>query len=283
MEEFLVFLKQFVEALADHGAEYLGTAVATAAVTLLATAGKLIRAKKRAETAEKNEQLARNAFGARDKVDNSIPLDERFAVGLGIKEVRIMNFASTTLLVPDVADTYGMRSSGELAERLEQLVCEENVRVRIIVTAPDSVAAREAVENEKVINVLVPHNARERIFYDAYAALRKKISEGGSFHESYQSGRFVYRLTEVALPYGIFQVIYDDPKKNHIKLDIYSPFITREKERRTIYIYESKSPEDYAYFSESFDRVYNKTLSAEEEAERRDLWLAAEKRETVPK
>ena len=238
---------------------------------------QISKANNRAKIAEDNERIAQNIFGSRENVDGSIPLEERIGLELGIKEIRILNLSSNTVLNPEIVDVSIKEKHNELSRRIEKLVVQEKIKLVMVIAAPDSEAAKEAVRTEKVINTRIHRNKRELVFYSAYAAIQEKIAQDGVFQDSYEKGRFVYRLTEDVLPYAIFQVKYEDSRKNHIKLDLYSPYIGGEKDRRTIYLYENKRSDDYRFFSENFDRIYNHAMSEEEELEKREEWLEKNK------
>lgn len=258
------------------------TAVISAVITGLFTLyssrkekEKVIKdADKMVKIAQENEQFARNTFGSREEVEKWSPMDERLNYGLGIKEIRIINFTSNTLLNPELVDMVGLSSRSVFSERIEGLVNKENVRLTLIITAPGSEAAKESIRSHKVININTTDEDREKVFYCAYDALKQKIMPGGVYHKSYTENNFVYKITDISLPYGIFQVIYEDSSKNHIKLDLYSPYITREKERRSIFIYEKKNPDDYAYFSNNFDQIMMNALTPAQEEKFAQQWMA---------
>ena len=243
-------------------------------VGALITAAATIYASKMGKDAKKAREYARNMFGSREQVESASPLEERVALGLGIKEIRMANFASNVWLNTELVDAEALPSRSALVKLMQELVEKENIRLTMVVTAPGSQAAKEAISSEKVININTTVEDREKLFYCAYYAIRQNIQPGGYLHNSFKEGDFKYRLTDISLPYGIFQVIYKDKTKNHIKLDLYSPYIAREKERRSIFIYEDKNPEDYNYFSKEFDNIFKNTISPTEEKEMEDIWLA---------
>ena len=193
--------------------------IASAVVSAKITKNKMSREVK--ETSE-------NMLAAREDIEEKFSIDSRVRLGLGIKELRIMNFASTAILSPDIVDYIGQSSKNELSERIEKLLLKENVKLTLLITAPGSYAAEEAISSEKVINMNMDITNRKQIFYQAYAGIHSKIQENGIFNGCYKEGRFQYRITNIALPYAIFQVKYVDPRKDHIKIDLYSPYISRE-------------------------------------------------------
>lgn len=232
-----------------------------------------LKAQAEIEKAKESIKKSKNMFGSREHVESASPLDDRVAVGLGIKEIRIANYTSNVWLNTELVDAIGLSSRSALVQRMQELVEKENIRLTMVITAPGSQASKEAISSEKVININTTIEDREKLFYCAYYAIRQNIQPGGYLHNSFKEGDFKYRLTDISLPYGIFQVIYEDKSKNHIKLDLYSPYIAREKERRSIFIYEEQNPEDYNYFSKDFDNIFKNTISPTEEKKMEDEWL----------
>lgn len=239
----------------------------------LITAASTIYAGKMSKKAKDADEYVRKMFGSREQVEKASPLDERVALGLGIKEIRIANFTSNAWLNTELVDAEALPSRSALVQRMQELVEKENIRLTMVITAPGSQASKEAISSEKVININTTIEDRERLFYCAYYAIRQNIQPGGYLHNSFKKGDFKYRLTDISMPYGIFQVIYEDESKNHIKLDLYSPYIAREKERRSIFIYEKYNPEDYNYFSKDFDNIFKNTISPTEERNKENMWL----------
>ncbi|MBR6519192.1 MAG: hypothetical protein IKT63_05925 [Oscillospiraceae bacterium] len=239
----------------------------------LITAASTIYAGKMGKTAKDAIEYARNMFGSRESVESRSPLKDRVAPGLGIKEIRIANFTSNAWLNVELVDTDALSSRSEMVQLMEELITKEDIRLKMVITAPDSEAANEAIRSKKVINMHTTMEDREKLFYCAYYAIHNNIQPGGAFHKSFTENNFMYRVTDVAMPYGIFQVIYEDESKDHIKLDLYSPYISREKERRSIFIYKDKNPEDYNYFSKDFDNMFMNAISPTEEKKFAQAWV----------
>ena len=64
--------------------------------------------------------------------------------------------------------------------------------------------------------------------------------------------------TEIALPYALFETIFDDKTKNHIKVDLYSPLTNDDGKRPSFMVYREDNDDLYKHFSEVIDAViYN--------------------------
>ena len=242
-----------MEWMIDVGAGIIGAilgAIAGAIATHLLSGNK--------KTDDSN-RYALKYFGARKIIDSAIPLHNRVKTGLGIKEIRVLNYAGTTIVDPNNSDYSNFSEKDELSTALFKVLDRENVKFTIILTNPESEAAREAIRSRKVINNRYNDTNREMIFSDACDALKKALSDGGDLHNAYQENRINCRLTDIALPYGLFQVTYNDASKNHIKVDLYSPEIPDEGERRTFYIYENKNKEDYDFFERNIKNILHST------------------------
>lgn len=247
-------------------------AIIAAIIAVIARKRELI-ARKDAEKAKMSGVGCLNAFGAREVVDASIPLDERVKLGLGIKEIRVLNFASSSILSPGIVDFIGLPSRSEFSDRIEDLVCKENIKLTLIINAPESEAAKEAITNGKIVNQNTDCQNRDQVFYQAYAGIQRRIRKNEIFYESFKKGNFKYRVTTVSLPYAIFQVKYEDETKNHIKIDLYSPYISSESKRRTFYIFSQIDPENYKFFEENFDNVYKNAMASTEEYQHTQRWI----------
>ncbi len=231
-----------------------------------------------AKTVKKKEMTNRHdtchpRFCSREELELEHPFDQRVQLGLGIKEIRILNYACNAILSPHIVDYIGMPSNRDFSDTIDKLVVDENIRLTIVITAPMSMAAEEALTSQKIVNLNTDTHNRNQVFFQSFSGIQNRIDVGGSFYHSYQSGRFNYRITQIALPYGLFQVKYNDPSKDHIKIDLYSPYISRESKRRSIFIYKATDPENYRFFEENFDNIFKNSLSLEEENIYLETWL----------
>lgn len=214
-------------------------------------------------------------FGAREDVESQNGLDKRLKLGIGIKEIRILNYASTSVLTPSLVDFSNLTHCSNLSDRIKELVCKEGVKITLIINAPDCAAADEALRSEKIINMNIDGNNRGQVFYQSYKGIQEIIGENGAFYNSYKSKDFKYHITEVALPYAIFQVKHNNSKKDYVKIDLYSPYISNESKRRTFFIYRADDEKNYKFFEENFDNVCKNAILEKEEKKRAPQWLKA--------
>ncbi|MDD6812693.1 MAG: hypothetical protein PUD93_12705 [Lachnospiraceae bacterium] len=174
---------------------------------------------------------------------------------MDIQEIRIANYACNSLFAPQNGESRGLARNENLANIVDGLVKREHVQFSVVITKPECEAAKEAVRNEKIINHDIEKNERKKVFSSALEEMQKCIASNGKYCKEYRENQVRFACTEISLPYGIFQVTYKNHKQDHIKVDLYSPYIPHESERLSMLIYRKKNEQLYKIFSDEFDRI----------------------------
>lgn len=181
------------------------------------------------------------AMDSRTSIDEIAPLKERWKYA---KDIIIVNYSASTFLIPTIA-------SNAVYERGHQALFEAKMQsgtsFKFVVVRPNSWAASEAATNK--MKIIASSEVEKR---DVFAL---SLSSLNNYKEKY-SDMLQYKLTDVALPYGIMQIINDDEHRylDHIKVDLYSPY-SLDSERRSFII--NKGDVNYDFFSNNIIRIWD--------------------------
>lgn len=85
---------------------------------------------------------------------------------------------------------------------------------------------------------------------NSYASIAQLIRTE-PYETAHRLRRFSFLVTDCALPYAMFQVVYKKgfEEYNHIKIDLYSCGIDTTKERRSMLIFERDNVDNYNFFN----------------------------------
>lgn len=203
---------------------------------------------------EHNYASLSNRFG--EELMQSIENGTEFTGRNRIKEINMVCYAASIIFAPDrnMIDRKAY-DYGKMFNIFTRLLQDEDFSMRIITTAPDSEAANDAVEFEKLGNSALEDNERA-VFLCSYAKIHKLI-EQEPYASALKDHRFTFMVTECALPYAIFQIIYKNgwEEFNHVKVDLYSLGIDSSMERRSMLFFEQNyaQKDNYNYFVKQFD------------------------------
>ena len=147
---------------------------------------------------------------------------------------------------------------GMMFNIFSQLLQDEEFSLELIITAPGSFAAQDAIDCEKLGNSAL-EACPEAIFLSAYCNIRRLIKEHPVFEKAYADKRFRFMVTDNVLPYALFQVAYKEGHEgsNHIKVDLYSEGLTSNMDRRCMMIFEAEDPDNYQFFEHRYEYIRN--------------------------
>lgn len=129
-------------------------------------------------------------------------------------EVWLVNFASTAVLNPGKFKQY--EENPGMREEFHKLAKEGKVQFHFCLCNPHSYAGRDAAECK-----MNPHSNESEIDYDMI--ILDNIRELKEFISEYPNVPVDIRLTDIALPYAIQQIVcHGRPKMNSMKIDLYS-------------------------------------------------------------
>lgn len=190
-------------------------------------------------------------MSSRHKIDNVETLEERWKYA---EEITLVNFASTAFIASSmVAPEYVLKNSWR---KLFQQKLTSGCTFKFLTVEPNSYADFDAsfskmnliknigVESSDIINM-------------AYEGLKKEVSNLNSY--GLNSGKLEHRTTNICLPYGLILVTNDLEhfQLNHIKVDLYSPYLSNDSERRSFIVYPDN--DNYDFFVKQVSILWDKS------------------------
>lgn len=185
----------------------------------------------------------------RQLIDNRPVIEERWKYA---KEITFINYASTAFIAAQKVVPSHV-AKGSLRELFQQKL-KTGCNFKFLITEPDSYADFDASKTK--MNTITNNNI------DISDLIR--IASIELEQENYElqnsmtyKGSLEYRLTNIALPYGLILVTNDEEHTNlnHIKVDLYSPFLQNDSERRSFIIYQDNS--NYEFFYKQITSIWN--------------------------
>lgn len=216
----------------------------------------------------------------RKELEKDYPWEERIGAideESSIEEIRILNFAATTILAPDYCDPFAAPSSG-MSKRIRELI-GKGTTVDIIINAPTPHVAADSIQ--KIQNRTVGEDPAQ-VFLVSYFGLMDSIEKDEVYNRAYYPippghRTLNYHLTEICLPYAIFHVMHKPGYEylNHVKVDLYPEQLRAEGERPSMVIYETEDSEMYSFFAQNFLSIRNNScMSHKTESEQQASWRA---------
>ena len=207
----------------------------------LAKASTLITSRERLE---KTTASLVNLFGKEfvDCVKNKEPFTGEYRT----QEINMVCYAASRIVTPgkNMMDRKAY-DFGLMFNIFAYLLEDKDFSLRIIITAPQSAAADDAIEYNKLGNSAL-EDYEEAVFLGSYASINK-LKETEPYKTASKSARFKFMVTDCMLPYALFQVVYKNgwEEFNHIKVDLYSYGIDSSMDRRSMLIFQKTDPDNY--------------------------------------
>lgn len=161
----------------------------------------------------------------------------------GARQIRLVNYAGTSFLANDKISTCYDREW----EQWFKKALAGGVHLDLVLTKPNTAAAQDAERYKMYPSKGLVEDKRNLILRN-YEAIEEFIKE--------QPGlKVIARFTDIALPYALFETIFQDDTKNHIKVDLYSPLTQNDNQRPSFMVYNSRNPELYEHFSTVINHI----------------------------
>jgi len=187
-----------------------------------------------------------------------------------ITQIKIINLASNLFINPTEAEPDHIKhDSVSLSDVMTSIVKNSTARISLILAKPTDNVLKDA--KTKIANSLTA----EKVIYSAHSKLYKLLTQNDDFIKSKTENRFLFKVTEVCIPFAIFAVEYDQEHSflNHVKIDLYSAALTSENERRSMVIWKNQDSENYKFFMSNFDSIWrNDTLCSDVDMEEMRIW-----------
>lgn len=168
------------------------------------------------------------------ELEENLSLSERTE---GATKIRLVNYAGTSFLANEVIST---SYDPEWRTWFEDAL-DGGVLFNLVLTKPGTSAAEDAAKYKMYPEQGTDINKNNLILKN-YEAIQALIAKQPHI-------KLLAKFTDVALPYGLFETIFPDKTKNHIKVDLYSPLTGNDSERPSFMVYKSKNPKLYNHFS----------------------------------
>ena len=194
-----------------------------------------------------------------------------------IKFIHMSCYAASIIFCPamDMVDERAF-DLGMMFNVFAYLLKHEDFSLEIVLNAPGSFAAQDAVDNEKLGNSSMEANA-EAIFLASYYNMHRLIQEDPVFQKAYQNKRFRIMVTDNVMPYALFQIEYQKgyEENNHIKVDLYSEGLISNMDRRCMLFFKEDDPDNYNFFVQRYEYLRNVKKSRRLIKENHEQWIQA--------
>lgn len=175
-----------------------------------------------------------------------VSIEERWRFA---REIVFVNFAATTFLGSSqiASESVYSKRRRELFERK----IKEGTLFRFLLTNPGSYADYDAAKYK----MCIPAHSHIR-GKDVISIAAKTVRESCKKYK-HEKGSIEYRFTDVALPYGAMLIINDEEHSfmNQIKVDLYSPYIQNDRNRRSFTIY-ANDQDNYNFFYNNITKIW---------------------------
>ncbi len=215
-----------------------------------------------------------NRFGA--ELVTAVREGRRYEGPRTVKRICMSCYAASLLFNPgrEMVDDRAF-DNGLLFNLFAELLRDPDFFLEIIINAPGSEGAQEAIRNKMLGNKAL-EDYPEAVFLGAYAGLCRLIEEDPVFMQAYRERRFRFYLTDAVMTGAIFRTEYKEPMSefDHIKFDVYSFNIDSNMSRRCMLFFRADNAENYDYFCRTYEYIRNHRLSQKEVREKHDGWIA---------
>lgn len=190
-----------------------------------------------------------------------------------IRRIRLMNLASNFILNPDIIDMGQFQQSpSELSKALQRILKGRTAVLDLMLAEPHPANLKDAVT--KMANPVA--GSRENLIYYGWEAIFNNMLADTIYKKAYEEHRFLYFSLNIVAPYALFGVEFDNEYQqyDHVKIDLYSPGIGSEDQRRSFIIWKDLDYKNYHFFIENFDRVKSdRTICQQPELDTIKGWL----------
>lgn len=135
----------------------------------------------------------------------------------------------------------------------------EKPEVDIILSDPDGLMAENAVKykifpGEKLMQ-------KQKMLEAGVERIREIQSEMARLGSG---KRLLAHITDVSLPYALQIVSFQNSALDYVKVDLYSPCITNNRERPSFYVFRAKQADLFAHFMTVFSTIWEDELISRE-------------------
>ncbi len=177
-----------------------------------------------------------------------------------IRHINMACYAASIIFAPDrdMVD-YLAYDHGKMFNVISTLFHDPDFSMTLITNTPDSPAAIDAVESQKLGNSAFDDDPRA-VFLSSYQGVHRLLQEE-PFGSARKDHRFTYLLTESYMPFAYFQIIYKDAWRefNHIKIDLYTEGLANNISRRSLIVFEQDDRDTYLFLHNQFSHLQERS------------------------
>lgn len=171
-----------------------------------------------------------------------------------VKEINMSCYAANIIFTPsqEMIDRKAY-DLGLMFNTFSALLKDPDFNLRLVINAPKSPGAKDAIKYRKLGNSAFEDDYNG-VFLSSFAQILKLVEEE-PFKSAKARHRFSYVLSECAMPYAIFNVVYKNgwEEFNHTKIDLYSLDLDSNVDRRSMIIFEKDDKTNYDFFVHQFN------------------------------
>ncbi|MBR6155342.1 MAG: toll/interleukin-1 receptor domain-containing protein [Lachnospiraceae bacterium] len=206
-------------------------------------------------------------------VDTNTPFTGEYM----IEEINMTCYAASLQFAPqrDMVDRKAF-DNGRMFNTFSRLLEDPDFSMCIVTTMPDCPAVQDTIKYNKLGNSALKRNP-EAVFYGSFGKVNA-LCKQEPYRSALKETRFQFMMTECAMPYALFQVLYKEPWQqfNHIKVDLYSYKLDSSTSRRSMCFFEN-DPDDrgnYEFFNKQIEDLKDYSVLVDHiPEERRKAWL----------
>lgn len=193
----------------------------------------------------------------RQKIHAGISIDSRLHISDGlyseIRQIRLLNICSNFIISPNAISLSHDVDEIRISDAVEKIIEEGRVVFDMILTEPNQYNLKD-IDTKIACRTMGSSNNQ---LYSSLDTLYKKLKDDTIFSQLSEKGQFAFYLMKISMPYAIFNIEFSQrhEKFNHVKVDLYSPMISNENDRRSFIIWQKDDPDNYKFFIDNFDSI----------------------------
>lgn len=225
------------------------------------------------ENIEKTVATLENRFG--EELVRCVERGETYQGLNRIKLIHMSCYAASLIFAPaiNMVDERAF-DRGKLFNILAELLKDEEFSLEIIITAPGCNAAVESDSSAKLGNSRL-EDCPEAVFLSSYCRLNSLLEQDPVFIKARKEKRFNFYVTDISMPYSIFEIKYKDGygAHDHVKVDLYSEGLVSNMDRRCMVFFKDADPGNHDFFIQRYKYIRNIRKSRELIKEGHDRWM----------
>lgn len=193
----------------------------------------------------------------RQKIHEGFSIDRRLHISDGlyseIREIRLMNICSNFIFSPNAINIAHDVDDIRISDAIKKIMENGGTRFDVVLTEPNGYNLKDI--NTKIANHT--QGSAKGQLYSSLDTLYKELKNNTIFSQLSKKGQFNLYLMKISIPYAMLNVVFSRGYEefNHVKVDLYSPMISNENDRRSFIIWQKNDWDNYKFFIDNFDLI----------------------------